>query len=207
MLANSGADLSNSLKQANEFGIGDQQYIATPITYLSDVQAAGLKIAHGLTFMQSWYWDLDEQTRAFAKRFYDRAQRMPNDNQVALYSSVLHYLESVKAAGSDDDQKVAAAMRAAPIHDIFTANGQVREDGRVTLRSLSDAREATRRFKISLGLFAGDRQDPGRRGVPSARNHRLSADSEVSAEFGDHFVICSQTEFDRSLRSKWTVSR
>ena len=132
VLANTGADLSNALKQANEFGIGDQQYIATPITYLSDVNAAGLKIAHGLTFMQSWYWDLDDQTRAFAKRFFDRTQRMPNDNQVALYSSVRHFLEAVKAADSDDEPKVAAAMRAAPIHDIFTSEGHVREDGRVT---------------------------------------------------------------------------
>jgi len=132
VFANTGADLSNALKQANEFGIGDQQYIATPITYLSDVNAAGLKIAHGLTFMQSWYWDLDDQTRAFAKRFFDRTQRMPNDNQVALYSSVRHFLEAVKAADSDDEPKVAAAMRAAPIHDIFTSEGHVREDGRVT---------------------------------------------------------------------------
>jgi len=132
VLANTGADLSNSLKQANEFGIGDKQYIATPITYLSDVHAAGLKIAHGLTFMQSWYWDLDDSTRAFATRFFARTQRMPNDNQVALYSSVRHYLEAVKAAGSDDDAKVAAAMRQAPISDIFTSDGHAREDGRVT---------------------------------------------------------------------------
>ena len=132
VLANTGADLSNALKQANEFGIGDKQYLATPITYLSDVHAAGLKIAHGLTFMQSWYWDLDDSTRAFAKRFSERAHRMPNDNQVALYSSVRHYLEAVQAAGSDDDGKIAKAMREAPIHDVFTANGHVREDGRVT---------------------------------------------------------------------------
>ena len=132
VLANTGADLSNSLKQANEFGIGEKQYIATPITYLSDVHAAGLKIAHGLTFMQSWYWDLNDDTRAFAKRFFERTQRMPNDNQVALYSSVRHYLEAVKAVGGDDDTKIAAAMRQAPISDIFAADGHVREDGRVT---------------------------------------------------------------------------
>ena len=71
VLANTGADLSNALKQASEFGVSEHQYIATPITYLSDVNAAGLKIAHGLTFMQSWYWDLDDSTRAFAKRFFD----------------------------------------------------------------------------------------------------------------------------------------
>ena len=132
VLANSGADLSNSLKQASEFGIGEHQYIATPITYLSDVNAAGLKIAHGLTFMQSWYWDLNDETRAFAKRFFEQTQRMPNDNQVALYSSVRHYLEAVKAAGSEDDVKITEAIRAAPIHDIFTNDGHVRVDGRVT---------------------------------------------------------------------------
>jgi branched-chain amino acid transport system substrate-binding protein len=131
VLANTGADLSNALKQANEFGLTANQYIATPITYLSDVNAAGLAIAHGLVFMQSWYWDLDDQTRAFANRFFTLTRKMPNDNQVALYSSVRHYLEAVKTVGGDDAGQVAAAMRAAPIHDVFTADGRVREDGRV----------------------------------------------------------------------------
>jgi branched-chain amino acid transport system substrate-binding protein len=131
VLANTGADLSTSLKQANEFGLTANQYIATPITYLSDVNALGLPIAHGLVFMQSWYWDLNDQTRAFAKRFFERTKRMPNDNQAALYSSVLHYLEAVKAIDGDEALAVAKAMKAAPIHDVFTDNGVVRADGRV----------------------------------------------------------------------------
>jgi branched-chain amino acid transport system substrate-binding protein len=131
VLANTGADLSTSLKQANEFGLTASQYIATPITYLSDVNALGLPIAHGLVFMQSWYWDIDDKTRAFAKRFFERAKRMPNDNQAALYSSVLHYLEAVRATGGDEALGVAKAMKAAPIHDVFTGDGKVREDGRV----------------------------------------------------------------------------
>ena len=132
VLANTGADLSNALKQASEFQIADHQFIATPITYLSDVNATGLKIAHGLSFMQSWYWDLDDSTRAFAKRFYERAQRMPNDNQVAIYSSVRHYLEAVKTLGSGDDgQAVVKAMKAAPVHDVFTHDGHIRDDGRL----------------------------------------------------------------------------
>lgn len=131
VLANSGADLSTSLKQANEFGLAPAQYLATPITYLSDVNALGLPVAHDLVFMQSWYWDLNDSTRAFAKRFFDRTKRMPNDNQAALYSSVLHYLEAVKATGSDDAAAVAKAMKQAPIHDVFTDNGVVRADGRV----------------------------------------------------------------------------
>ena len=102
VFAITGADLSNALKQASEFNLAEGQYLATPITYLSDVNAAGLDVAHGLTFMQSWYWDLDDKTREFAKRFYARRGRMPNDNQVAVYSSVRHYLEAVAKAGTDD---------------------------------------------------------------------------------------------------------
>ena len=131
VFAITGADLSNALKQANEFKLSPGQYLATPITYLSDVNAIGLDVAHGLTFMQSWYWDLNDKTRAFAKRFYARRGRMPNDNQVALYSSVRHYLEAVAKAGTDDAGAVMKAMREAPIHDIFTANGTIRADGRV----------------------------------------------------------------------------
>jgi branched-chain amino acid transport system substrate-binding protein len=131
VFAITGADLSNALKQANEFKRSPGQYLATPITYLSDVNAIGLDVAHDLTFMQSWYWDLDDKTREFAKRFYARRGRMPNDNQVALYSSVRHYLEAVAKAGTDDAASVIKAMREAPIHDIFTANGAIRADGRV----------------------------------------------------------------------------
>jgi branched-chain amino acid transport system substrate-binding protein len=131
VFAITGADLSNALKQANEFKLSPGQYLATPITYLSDVNAIGLDVAHDLTFMQSWYWDLDDKTREFAKRFYARRGRMPNDNQVALYSSVRHYLEAVAKAGTDDSASVMKAMREAHIHDIFTSNGTIRADGRV----------------------------------------------------------------------------
>lgn len=131
VFANTGADLSNSLKQASEFGLAPAQYLATPITYLSDVNAIGLKLAHGLVFMQSWYWDLNDDTRAFAKRFFERRQRMPNDNHVAVYSAMRHYLEAVKTLGSaDDGQAVVKAMKAAPVHDVFTQDGHIRDDGR-----------------------------------------------------------------------------
>ena len=131
VFAITGADLSNALKQASEYNLSAGQYLATPITYLSDVNAIGLNVAHGLTFMQSWYWDLNDQTRAFAKRFYEKRGRMPNDNQVALYSSVRHYLEAVAKAGTDNAAAVTKAMREAPIHDIFADHGVVRADGRV----------------------------------------------------------------------------
>ena len=131
VFAITGADLSNALKQASEFNLAEGQHLATPITYLSDVNAAGLDVAHGLTFMQSWYWDLDDKTRDFAKRFYARRGRMPNDNQVAVYSSVRHYLEAVAKAGTDDTGAVMKAMREAPIHDVFAPDGAIRADGRV----------------------------------------------------------------------------
>jgi branched-chain amino acid transport system substrate-binding protein len=131
VFAITGADLSNALKQAHEFNLAEGQYLASPITWLSDVNAAGLDVAQGQIFMQSWYWDLNDKTREFAKRFFARCQRMPNDNQVAIYSSVRHYLEAVATAGTDDALTVAKAMREAPIHDIFTENGTVRADGRV----------------------------------------------------------------------------
>ena len=131
VFAITGGDLSNALKQAHEFNLAEGQYLATPITWLSDVNAAGLDVAQGKIFMQSWYWDLNERTREFAKRFFARRQRIPNDNQVAIYSSVRHYLEAVAKAGTDEALAVAQAMREAPIHDIFTDNGTVRADGRV----------------------------------------------------------------------------
>jgi branched-chain amino acid transport system substrate-binding protein len=131
VFAITGADLSNALKQAREFNLAEGQYLAAPITYLSDVNAAGLDVARGLTFMQSWYWDLNDRTRDFAKRFFARRHRMPNDNQVALYSSVRHYLGAVARAGTDEAGAVVKAMREAPIQDIFTDNGTVRADGRV----------------------------------------------------------------------------
>ena len=131
VFAITGADLSNALKQASEFKLSPKQYLATPITYLSDVNAIGLDVAHGLTFMQSWYLDLDDETRAFAERLYAIRGRMPNDNQVALYSAVRHYLEAVAKAKTDETGAVMKAMRDAPIHGIFTANGTIRADGRV----------------------------------------------------------------------------
>ncbi len=155
VFAITGADLSNALKQANEFKLSPGQYLATPITYLSDVNAIGLDVAHGLTFMQSWYWDLDDKTREFAMRFYARRGRMPNDNQVALYSSVRHYLEGVAKAGTEDSTSAMKAMREAPIHDIFTANGTIRADGRVLYDRYLMRVKSFSGIEISVGLSAG----------------------------------------------------
>ena len=131
VLANSGADLSTSLKQAGEFGSrpGNISQRRSPISATSTRSAS--PVAHDLVFMQSWYWDLNDKRAPGAKRFFARTKRMPNDNQAALYSSVRHYLEAIAKAGTDDAADRRQSMKAAPIHDVFTDNGMVRDDGRV----------------------------------------------------------------------------
>jgi branched-chain amino acid transport system substrate-binding protein len=131
VLAMTGNDLSTALKQATEFGIAPGQHLATPNTYLSDVHALGLDVGKNLTFMQSWYWDLNDNSRAWSKRYFERMSRMPNDNHAALYSAVLHYLGGVKTAGSNEPAAVLKAMRATPISDMFAPKAVIREDGRV----------------------------------------------------------------------------
>src|SRR6478672_10005366 len=130
-LANAGADTINSVKQAAEFRIAaGEQKLAGLVVVLSDVHALGLAIANGLTFTTAFYWDLNDQTRAWSKRFFDRTGRMPGMVQAGTYSAVLHYLKAIAAAGTADGKAVAAKMRELPIDDAF-AKGRVREDGRM----------------------------------------------------------------------------
>lgn len=133
MLTATGRDLTTAIKQANEFGIvaGGQSIIA-PVVYLTDVHAMGLEQAQGLTFIDGFYWDRDDETRAFAKRFGERHNgAMPTSLQAGVYSSILHYLKAVKAAGTDEAKAVAAKMRELPVEDFFAHGGKVREDGRM----------------------------------------------------------------------------
>ena len=131
VLALVGADLSTCIKQAREFGLTQAQRLATPTTYLSDIHALGPSVANGLLFLQSWYWDLNDDTRAFAKRFHSRIGRMPNDNHAALYSAIRHFIQSVAVVGTTDGRAVAENMKARPINDVFTSKGSIRKDGRV----------------------------------------------------------------------------
>ena len=115
-LVSVGADLDNQIKQGAEFGIGrdGKQAMVGFLVYIQDVQALGLKIAQGLELTTGFYWDQDAQSRAFAKRFFAQAHQMPSRNHAAIYAAVKHYLEAVKAAGTDDAAAVGKAMRAAP---------------------------------------------------------------------------------------------
>jgi branched-chain amino acid transport system substrate-binding protein len=131
-LANGGGDTINAIKQAGEFGIvAGGQNLAAIVMFISDVHSLGLKQAQGLIITEAYYWDLNDQTRAFGKRFLDRMKRMPTMNQAATYSATLHYLKAAQAAGTKDTKPVLAKMRDTPVRDAFTDNGVLREDGRM----------------------------------------------------------------------------
>jgi branched-chain amino acid transport system substrate-binding protein len=128
-LANAGNDFTNSLKAANEFGITKTMKPAALLAFISDIHSLGLKTAQGLYLTTSWYWDQNDKTRAFAKRFFDKMKKEPGENQAAYYSATLTYLEAVKAAGTTDSEKVMAQVKKMKINDMYTNNGSVRADG------------------------------------------------------------------------------
>jgi branched-chain amino acid transport system substrate-binding protein len=130
-LANAGADTINSIKQAAQFGLTQSgQKLATLAGFINDVHGLGLSEAQGLTVTEASYWDMNDATREWSKRFFDKVGAMPNMLQTGTYSSVLHYLKAVEAAGTDETEAVMAKMRELPIEDIFY-KGTIREDGRM----------------------------------------------------------------------------
>jgi len=128
-LANAGNDFTNSLKAAQEFGIAKTMKPAALLAFLSDIHALGIDNAQGLVLTTGWYWDLNDKTRAFGKRFLEKTGVEPTMNQAAYYSATLTYLNAVKAAGTTDPDKVMDALHAAKIDDMFTDNGIIRADG------------------------------------------------------------------------------
>ena len=131
-LANGGTDLINSIKQANEYRLPQSgQKLAALIAFISDVHGMGLPIAQGLLLTEAFYWDQDDATRAWSKRFYDRVKREPTMTQAGSYSATLHYLQAVAAANTTDPDKVMAQMRATPIEDFMSHGATLRVDGQV----------------------------------------------------------------------------
>ena len=130
-LANAGGDTVNAIKAAQEFGIGrdGKQTVVGMLVFIGDVHALGLKTAQGLVLTTAFYWDLNDETRAWSKRFYERVGKMPQMTHAGDYSSTLHYLKAVQAAGTDDAQAVMAKMREMPVNDLFAKNGHIRADG------------------------------------------------------------------------------
>ena len=132
LLANGGGDLINAVKQAKEYNLmGRGQALATPLVFLTDVKSLGLPSAQGLNFTTPFYWDRNEETRAWSKRFFDRHGAMPTMVHASVYSAVRHYLKAIEAAGTDGAGQVMMKMRSLPVDDMYVKGGQLREDGRL----------------------------------------------------------------------------
>jgi branched-chain amino acid transport system substrate-binding protein len=135
-LVEAGADLATVLKQGEEFGLKSQgQRFAALMATIDAIHGVGLKVSQNIIVAEAFYWDQNDETRAFAKRFYERMQAMPTQVQAGAYSAVNHYLKAIKAVGSKDPDKVMAKMREMPIDDFMSHNAKLRADGRV-LRDL-----------------------------------------------------------------------
>ena len=130
-LANAGGDFINSVKAANEFGITKTAKLAGLLVFINDVHSLTPKLTEGMYLTDSWYWDTNEETRKFAKRYFEKQKKMPSSLQAADYSAALQYLQAVKAAGTDDSDKVMAQLRKTKFNDVFQKNGYLRADGRV----------------------------------------------------------------------------
>jgi branched-chain amino acid transport system substrate-binding protein len=120
----------NEIKTAGEFGVikGGQQ-MAALLALITDIHSLGLQAAQGLQLTTSFYWDMDDKTREWSKRYFAKMNQMPTMWQAGVYSAVMNYLNAIKASGTDDPLKVAATMREKPIEDFFSRNGRLREDG------------------------------------------------------------------------------
>lgn len=154
-LASAGADLQNEIKQANEFGLPQTQKIVAMLMSITDVHGVGLDAAKGMYFAETFYWDMDDETRAFAQRFYKEAGKMPTALQAGQYSAVLNYLRAVEKSGSDNVTEVMKTLREMPIQDAFARNAYLREDGKlihdtyvVTVKSPEESAKPWDYYKI-----------------------------------------------------------
>ncbi|WP_425348184.1 ABC transporter substrate-binding protein [Vreelandella olivaria] len=131
-LANAGADTVNAISTAGQFGLAQSgQSLAGLMVFLNDIHALGLESTQGMQLTTGWYWDLNDDSRAWAERYQARTGRKPTMVQAGVYSSVTHYLNAVEAAGTDDSTTVRAKMQETPINDMFATNGYIRDDGRM----------------------------------------------------------------------------
>ncbi len=128
-LANAGGDTVNAIKAANEFGVTKTMKLAGLLMFINDVHALGLKATQGMYLTDSWYWNQSAESRAWAKRFFEKFKRMPSSIQAADYSATQFYLAAVKAAGTDDGDKMMSQMRSMKVNDMYAKNGYIRGDG------------------------------------------------------------------------------
>lgn len=128
-LANAGGDTINAIKAANEFGVTKSMKLAGLLMFINDIHSLGLNLTNGMYLTDSWYWNESAESRAWARRYFEKMKRMPSSLQAADYSATLQYLNAVKAAGSDDTEKVLAKLRSMKFNDMYVKNGYVRADG------------------------------------------------------------------------------
>jgi branched-chain amino acid transport system substrate-binding protein len=128
-LANAGTDFINALKAANEFGLTKTMRPVGLLVFIHNVHSLGLDVAQGLFLTTAWYWDLNDETRAFSKRYLERTQKPPTMAQAGNYSATMTYLKAVKAAGTTDADKVMAELKRTRINDMFAKGGYIRGDG------------------------------------------------------------------------------
>lgn len=129
-LANAGGDFTNAMKAAKEFGVNKTMKIAGLLVFINDVHSLGLANTEGLQLAGSWYWDQDDASRQFAKRFFEKYKRMPSSLQAADYSAATNYLKAVQTAGTTDGDKVMSTLKSMKINDFYN-KGQIRADGRM----------------------------------------------------------------------------
>jgi branched-chain amino acid transport system substrate-binding protein len=130
-LANAGGDTVNSIKAANEFGVTKTMKLAGMLMFITDIHSLGLDLTKGMYLTSGWYWNLNDDTRAWSKRYYAKMKKEPSMLQAADYSATLQYLKAVKATGTDDGEKIMAQLKKTTINDMFTKNGVIRPDGRM----------------------------------------------------------------------------
>lgn len=162
-LANAGNDTINAIKQANEYGITRKQVVAPLLAYISDIHSIGLEKAQGMYLSEAFYWDFDEQSRAWSRKFFEKAKRMPTSAQAGVYSATLNYLKAIEAAKTDEAGAVMAQLRKMTINDAVIRNGKLRADGALVhdmllleVKKPSESKEPWDYYKVKAVLKGAD---------------------------------------------------
>lgn len=155
-LANAGGDTINAIKAANEFGITKSMKMAGLLVFINDIHSLGLNLTNGMYLTDSWYWNQSTETRTWARRYFEKMKKMPSSLQAADYSATLAYLNAVKAAGTDNPEKVMEQLKKLKINDIYAKNAYVRADGRMVhdmylmqVKSAAESKEPWDYYKVA----------------------------------------------------------
>jgi len=166
-LANAGGDTINSIKAANEFGITKNQTLVGLLTQITDVHSLGLATTQGMMFTEGFYWNLNNETREWSRRFFAKQKKMPTMLHAGTYSAVSTYLDAVKASGTDDTATVMKKLKSMTVNDFFAKNGKIREDGRflhdfylVQVKKPSESKEPWDYYNVKATIPAAEAAQP-----------------------------------------------